>query len=77
MGVISLWERVRLTQIFIEHICLLNDELDVPWKRCVTFWKCFKDGFDLTHPNTLNKLTKWLLSFSKIVHKILVRKERA
>ena len=33
----ALWERVRVTKSFIEHIRLKNDELDVPWKRCVTF----------------------------------------
>ena len=73
----ALWQRVRVTQSFIEHICLKNDELDVLWKRCVTFWKCFKDGFDLSNHNTLNKLIKWLLPFSKSIHRMLVRETRA
>lgn len=60
----SVWQKVLLLKIFIEHLCHIDQLL---YGRCMTLWNYFDKDLDLKQMVFFRKLLKFIQMISKMI----------
>ncbi|XP_060597666.1 E3 ubiquitin-protein ligase rnf213-alpha-like [Ruditapes philippinarum] len=68
----SLWSRVMVMRLFIEHVCVEETDTRITIKFCSPLWAVLDESTDMKNINSINAVEKFLITCNKTATKVFI-----